>query len=199
VQKVLVSVEPTIEFAKAKYLVAHDAIVVCSPQCYLQASSLLASLSVARRLRILACLPVLSCRCWPGLSAFVSSWTLVLQLSARACLCCREVRSRSPFLTCCWQRCATQGAPAYSRAVETGAEVLSKVQHTYFYQTAANKIYPLVSPYADPVLDKVGNRSEKRSEAGVVVHAILWSRLCAGLLMNSRRAVPPRRQGRVGC
>jgi hypothetical protein len=43
----------------------------------------------------------------------------------------------------------------YHRAVETGAGVLSKVQETGLYKAAADKLYPVVSPYFDPALDRV--------------------------------------------
>jgi hypothetical protein len=48
-----------------------------------------------------------------------------------------------------------QKAPVYNKAVDTGADVLNKVQTTYVYKTAANRLYPVISPYADPVIDKV--------------------------------------------
>lgn len=48
-----------------------------------------------------------------------------------------------------------QTAPVYNKAVDTGADVLTKVQTTYVYKTAANRLYPVISPYADPVIDKV--------------------------------------------
>lgn len=49
----------------------------------------------------------------------------------------------------------TQTAPVYNKAVDTGADVLTKVQTTYVYKTAANRLYPVISPYADPVIEKV--------------------------------------------
>jgi hypothetical protein len=48
-----------------------------------------------------------------------------------------------------------QTAPVYNKAVDTGADVLNKVQTTYVYKTAANRLYPVISNYADPVIDKV--------------------------------------------
>lgn len=45
-------------------------------------------------------------------------------------------------------------APIYDSAVKTGSDVFTKVSESYPYQTAANKLYPLVSPIADPVFDK---------------------------------------------
>lgn len=48
-------------------------------------------------------------------------------------------------------------APAYNKAVETGADVFNKVQTTYVYKTAANRLYPVIAPYADPIVDKVSN------------------------------------------
>lgn len=35
------------------------------------------------------------------------------------------------------------------------AGLLTQAQESYPYKTAANKLYPLVSPVADPVLEKV--------------------------------------------
>lgn len=48
-------------------------------------------------------------------------------------------------------------APVYNKAVDTGADVLNKVQTTYVYKTAANRLYPVISNYADPVIDKVSH------------------------------------------
>jgi hypothetical protein len=48
-------------------------------------------------------------------------------------------------------------APVYNKAVDTGADVLTKVQTTYVYKTAANRLYPVISPYADPVIEKVSH------------------------------------------
>lgn len=48
-------------------------------------------------------------------------------------------------------------APVYNKAVDTGADVLTKMQTTYVYKTAANRLYPVISPYADPVIDKVSH------------------------------------------
>ena len=50
-----------------------------------------------------------------------------------------------------------QTAPAYNKAVVTGQEVFSKVQTTYVYKTAANRLYPVIAPYADPVVVKVAH------------------------------------------
>jgi hypothetical protein len=52
-----------------------------------------------------------------------------------------------------------QTAPVYNKAVDTGADVLTKVQTTYVYKTAANRLYPVISNYADPVIDKVCSAS----------------------------------------
>jgi hypothetical protein len=37
------------------------------------------------------------------------------------------------------------------RAVEAGAEGLSKVQDSYMYK----KLYPVVAPYTDPAVDRI--------------------------------------------
>mmetsp|Transcript_5656 Transcript_5656/g.16148 ORF Transcript_5656/g.16148 Transcript_5656/m.16148 type:complete len:294 (-) Transcript_5656:544-1425(-) len=45
-------------------------------------------------------------------------------------------------------------APSYDKAFNAASTGISKAQESYPYKTAANKLYPLVSPVADPVLEK---------------------------------------------
>jgi hypothetical protein len=50
---------------------------------------------------------------------------------------------------------AIVASSAYSRALETACGIVHRVQDTMVYRAAANKLYPVISPYADPALDKI--------------------------------------------
>lgn len=45
-------------------------------------------------------------------------------------------------------------APSYDKAFNAASTGISKAQDSYPYKTAANRLYPLVSPVTDPVLEK---------------------------------------------
>ncbi|KAK9843460.1 hypothetical protein WJX81_004052 [Elliptochloris bilobata] len=44
---------------------------------------------------------------------------------------------------------------AYNRALETASAIIHKVTGSLVYRVAASKLYPVISPYADPALAKV--------------------------------------------
>ncbi|DBB16509.1 TPA: hypothetical protein ACH3X3_014776 [Trebouxia sp. C0006] len=50
---------------------------------------------------------------------------------------------------------AIVSSAAYNRALDIADGVVKRVQDTYVYQVAANRLYPVVSPLADPALDKL--------------------------------------------
>eukprot|EP00884_Botryococcus_braunii_P004079 jgi/Botrbrau1/13672/Bobra.0378s0006.1 len=50
---------------------------------------------------------------------------------------------------------AITSSQLYHQAVQNSTAVLNKLQATAVYQTAANKLYPTIAPYADPALGRI--------------------------------------------
>lgn len=48
-----------------------------------------------------------------------------------------------------------QKNPAYGKLVQNAEVALDKVSQTSLYKTAVDRVYPVISPYADPALDKL--------------------------------------------
>ncbi|KAK9830494.1 hypothetical protein WJX72_012066 [[Myrmecia] bisecta] len=47
------------------------------------------------------------------------------------------------------------GSTSYNKALATAANMLDQVKDTFVYKAAASKLYPVISPLADPALSKI--------------------------------------------